>query len=168
MRDIFIAGTKVLSFYFIFNFFNQLLVLGSFISSSQDTLLDSILNFSFVWLVSELLLSLVFAFFLFFKSNYLADKFKFENSIEIKIDISPRELLKIGILLVGVFYLYHSLNTIYRMLVDQVWFYYGESYLVWIKFFFRLWVALIPIYIIFRVDRIVDFLYRKEEQGKES
>lgn len=167
MRDLFIAGCKVLGIYFLFSFLLQTLSVTTTILA-QDNLSEFFKDSYIFYYLGEFFLSLFFMILLLFGSNFLANTFKMKNSIDFKINISGRQLLKVGILIIGVFSVYGSLYRIYDMLVGiSGYFARGFTYEA-LEFVIKLWIALVPFYFIFQVDRVVDFLYKEKETEDEK
>lgn len=158
MRDIFIGGLKVLGIYFIYQIIHQIIYIIQIIDSFEGFELLPFIRYTGIL---SIVVDLIVAYIFILKSSYIADKLKIQNTIDINIPINERNILKLGIILIGIFYTYSIIFTLITVLTSGNVIIDLYNYLWVIKFIIKLWLALLPVYFIFRADRVADFILRK-------
>lgn len=153
MRTLFIIAAKLFGLYMLYGAVYTVISAASFALAEPPASLDTLWSMYLIVAVD-----LVFGVVLVFWPSRLAATFHIPDT-QIATTMGAREALRIGILLIGLYLLVGGLPRTFESLLatpnaTKVW-------VGWAHWLLQVFACLVPLYLLFSVDRMVDLLWRQ-------
>ena len=120
-----------------------------------------------IWIIVTFLLQIVVGILMIFKTDWVARKINIDNVNDpLHLTFGSKELLSIGIRLLGLYFFVASLSSVEIYFKAWLGSFSTATVFDHIRYITRLWIYLLPLYLLFGWRRITDILDRPAKVEK--